>query len=118
MALPLAPPGIISVIVFSFTLTLHEFIYALVFITRSEWRTLSVGVPSELILGDVFFWQPLLALLVSLCNQITSICSPFQQEGEFRAVLRIPGREHWVEDLPDFAAILDRTMWRFTIPAG
>ena len=52
---------IISVIVFSFTLTLHEFIYALVFISRSEWRTLSVGVPSELILGDVFFWQPLLA---------------------------------------------------------
>ncbi len=61
VALPLARPGIISVIVFSFTLTLHEFIYALVFITRSEWRTLSVGVPSELILGDVFFWQPLLA---------------------------------------------------------
>ena len=49
----------------------------------------------------------------SLCNQITSICSPFEQEGEFRAVLRIPGREHWVEDLPDFAAILDRAMWRF-----
>ena len=61
VALPLARPGIISVIVFSFTLTLHEFIYALVFVTRSEWRTLSVGVPSELILGDVFFWQPLLA---------------------------------------------------------
>ena len=34
VALPLARPGIISVIVFSFTLTLHEFIYALVFITR------------------------------------------------------------------------------------
>ena len=61
VALPLARPGIISVIAFSFTLTLHEFIYALAFITRSEWRTLSVGVPSELILGDVFFWQPLLA---------------------------------------------------------
>ena len=49
----------------------------------------------------------------SLCNQITSICSPFEQAGEFRAVLRIPAREHWVEDLPDFAAILDRAMWRF-----
>ena len=61
VAVPLARPGIISVVVFSFTLTLHEFIYALVFITRSEARTLSVGVPAELILGDVFFWQPLLA---------------------------------------------------------
>ena len=51
VALPLARPGVISVIVFS----LYEFI------TRSEWRTFSVGVPSELILGAVFFWQPLLA---------------------------------------------------------
>lgn len=61
VVMPLALPGIISVIVFSFTLTLHEFIYAQVFISRTEWRTLSVGVPSELILGDVFFWQQLLA---------------------------------------------------------
>ena len=49
----------------------------------------------------------------SLCNQITSICSPFEQAGEFRAVLQVPGREHWIEDLPDFAAILDHAMWRF-----
>ena len=61
VVLPLSLPGIISTIVFSFTLTLHEFIYALVFITDTRQRTLSVGVPTELILGDVYFWQPLLA---------------------------------------------------------
>lgn len=49
----------------------------------------------------------------SLCNQMTSICSPFERVGEFRAVLRVPGREHWIEDLPDFAAILERAMWKF-----
>ena len=49
----------------------------------------------------------------SLCSQITSICSPFEQAGEFRAVLQVPGREQWIEDLPDFAAIPDRAMWRF-----
>ena len=49
----------------------------------------------------------------SLCSQITSICSPFEGAGEFRAVLQVPGHEHWIEDLPDFAAILDRAMWRF-----
>ena len=49
----------------------------------------------------------------SLCNQITSICSPFERDGEFRAVLQVPGREHWIEDLPDFKTILDRAMWRF-----
>lgn len=61
VVLPLSLPGIISTIVFTFTLTLHEFIYALVFITDTQQRTLSVGVPTELILGDVYFWQPLLA---------------------------------------------------------
>lgn len=61
VVMPLSLPGIISSIVFTFTLTLHEFIYALVFITDTQQRTLSVGVPTELILGDVYFWQPLLA---------------------------------------------------------
>ena len=61
VVLPLSLPGVISTIVFTFTLTLHEFIYALVFITNTSRRTLSVGVPTELILGDVYFWQPLLA---------------------------------------------------------
>ena len=53
--LPLSLPGIISTIVFTFTLTLHEFIYGLVFIADTSQRTLSVGVPTELILGDVYF---------------------------------------------------------------
>jgi multiple sugar transport system permease protein len=61
VVMPLSIPGIVSTIVFTFTLTLHEFIYALVFITDTQQRTLSVGVPTELILGDVYFWQPLLA---------------------------------------------------------
>ncbi len=45
--------------------------------------------------------------------QITSICSPFREPGAFQATLAIPGNEHWIEDLPDFAAILDRAVWRF-----
>ena len=60
--MPLSLSGIIAVVVFTFTLTLHEFIYALTFI--SSQRTLSVGVPTELILGDVFFWQSLMAAAV------------------------------------------------------
>ena len=54
----------------------------------------------------------------SLCGQITSICSPFGEAGEFRAVLRVPGCEHWIEDMPDFASILDRAMWRFRFRPG
>lgn len=50
----------------------------------------------------------------ALSNQITSICSPFRQPGEFRAVLEVPGCEHWIQDLPDAAAIVDRAIWRFS----
>jgi multiple sugar transport system permease protein len=64
VVMPLSLSGIIAVVVFSFTLTLHEFIYALSFISSSAQRTLSVGVPVELIRGDVFFWQSLLAAAV------------------------------------------------------
>jgi multiple sugar transport system permease protein len=59
--LPLAVPGILTVVVFSFALTMNDFIYALAFISTSTQMTISVGVPTELIRGDVFFWQSLMA---------------------------------------------------------
>ncbi|MFQ5945701.1 MAG: carbohydrate ABC transporter permease [Anaerolineae bacterium] len=64
VVMPLSRSGIIAVVVFTFTLTLHEFIYALTFISASDQRTISVGVPTELIRGDVFFWQSLVAAAV------------------------------------------------------
>ncbi|MGH3442858.1 MAG: carbohydrate ABC transporter permease [Nitriliruptorales bacterium] len=57
--IPLAFPGIVAVIVFAFTLAAHEFIYALAFISSTAEKTISIGVPTELIRGDVFFWQAL-----------------------------------------------------------
>lgn len=64
IVLPLSLSGIIAVVVFTFTLTLHEFVYAMTFVSNSAQRTISVGVPIELIRGDVFFWQSLLAACV------------------------------------------------------
>ena len=61
VVLPLSLSGVIAVVVFTFTLTLHEFVYAATFVTSSAQRTLSAGVPIELVRGDVFFWQSLLA---------------------------------------------------------
>ena len=49
-----------------------------------------------------------------LHNQITSICSPFEEPSGFQAALRVPGREHWIEDLPDVSEILDRAIWKFS----
>jgi multiple sugar transport system permease protein len=64
IVIPLALPGIVAVVVFAFTLTAHEFIYALAFISPSEEKTISIGVPTELIRGDVFFWQSLQAAAI------------------------------------------------------
>lgn len=59
--LPLATPGILSAGIFAFTLSWNEFLFALVFLSTPEYKTLSVGVVSELIRGDTFYWGPLMA---------------------------------------------------------
>ncbi len=61
IVLPVAVPGILSAMIFAFTLSWNEFIYALVFLSSPEQKTVPVGVVSELIRGDVFFWGPLMA---------------------------------------------------------
>ena len=58
---PVAIPGILSAGIFAFTLSWNEFIYALVFLSSPEQKTVPVGVTSELVRGDVFFWGELMA---------------------------------------------------------
>ncbi len=58
---PVAIPGILSAGIFAFTLSWNEFIYALVFMSSAEQKTVPVGVVSELIRGDIFFWGQLMA---------------------------------------------------------
>ena len=55
-----------------------------------------------------------------LHNQITSICSPFEEVGGFDAALEVPRHEDWIGDLPDISMILDRAPWKFSfrIDAG
>jgi multiple sugar transport system permease protein len=58
---PLSVPGILTVVIFSFSLVVNEFVYAITFISTSETKTISAGVPTELIRGDVFYWGALMA---------------------------------------------------------
>ena len=58
---PISLPGILTVVIFSFSLVLNDFVYALAFITTSSGKTISTGVFTELIRGDIFFWQGLMA---------------------------------------------------------
>jgi len=58
---PISLPGILTVVIFSFSLCVNEFIYAFTFVSSTDHRTISAGVPNELILGDVFHWQAIMA---------------------------------------------------------
>lgn len=61
VVLPQALPGIGACIVFAFSLSLANYIYAVTFISETASRNLSAGVPTELIRGDVYFWPALMA---------------------------------------------------------
>jgi len=59
--LPLCVPGFISAGIFAFTLSQNEFLYALIFLTQTDVRTVPVGAIAELVKGDVFYWGQLMA---------------------------------------------------------
>lgn len=58
---PLALPGILSCLIFAFTLSWNEYLYALVFLSSTDQKTVPVGLATELVTGDVFQWGPLMA---------------------------------------------------------
>jgi len=58
---PIAVPGLISSAIFSFTLSWNEYLYALVYMSSTSHKTVSVGMTTELIRGDVFQWGQLMA---------------------------------------------------------
>ncbi|MFQ5994520.1 MAG: carbohydrate ABC transporter permease [Acidiferrobacterales bacterium] len=61
VVMPVSTAGILTVVIFTFALVAQEFVYALTFITSSKEYTVSVGVPTFLVRGDVYFWGSLMA---------------------------------------------------------
>src|SRR6478609_1476881 len=61
MALPLSLPGILTVVIFTFTLTLQEFVYALTFISSTDQKPITLGVTTDLVRGDIFYWGEIMA---------------------------------------------------------
>ena len=61
VVLPLSVPGILTVVIFAFTLTMQEFVYALTFISSSDQKPVTLGVVTDLVRGDVFYWGSLMA---------------------------------------------------------
>lgn len=77
VVLPMATPGIICAVLFSFTLSWNEFLYSLVFIQDQAAKTLSVGVFTELIRGDIYYWGSLMAACFSGAIPIVVLYSFF-----------------------------------------
>lgn len=59
--LPLSLAGIMTVAIFAFTLAMQEFVYALTFVSSSPEKPVTLGIPTDLIRGDVYFWGSLMA---------------------------------------------------------
>jgi multiple sugar transport system permease protein len=61
VVVPISLAGILTVAIFTFTLVMQEFVYAVTFISSVRYLTVSVGVPTFLVHGDVYFWGSLMA---------------------------------------------------------
>ena len=68
LMVPMSMSGILTVVIFAFTLVTQEFVYALTFISSAAHQTVGVGVPTFLVRGDVYYWGSLMAacLITSL----------------------------------------------------
>ncbi len=61
LVIPISLSGILTVVIFSFTLVTQEFVYALTLISSAQHQTIGVGVPIFLVRGDVYYWGSLMA---------------------------------------------------------
>lgn len=63
--------------IFAFTLVTQEFINGVTFLTTSSSYTVSVGVPTFLVPGDVYFWGSMMAARLIASAPITIIYNFF-----------------------------------------
>src|SRR5438270_4133533 len=68
LMVPMSTSGILTVVIFAFTLVTQEVVYALPFISTAAHQTVGVGVATFLVRGDVYYWGSLMAacLITSL----------------------------------------------------
>ena len=60
VVVPISASGILTCVTFAFALVVQEFIYAVTFVTTASRMTVSVGVPTFAIRGDVYYWGSLM----------------------------------------------------------
>jgi multiple sugar transport system permease protein len=61
VVVPLSVPGIVTTALLAFTLSMQEYLYALVFASPVAEKVITVGLPTMLVRYDIFFWGALMA---------------------------------------------------------
>jgi multiple sugar transport system permease protein len=61
IVLPLSLPAVATTGIFAFTLSMQEYLYAVVFSAPVDQKVVTVGLPTMLIRGDIYFWGSLMA---------------------------------------------------------
>ncbi|HEV8437518.1 MAG TPA: carbohydrate ABC transporter permease [Methylomirabilota bacterium] len=61
VVVPLSRPGIAIATIFAFTLSMQEFLYAVVYVAARDQKTAAVGLATVLIRGDIYYWGSLMA---------------------------------------------------------
>ncbi|BAS27814.1 carbohydrate ABC transporter permease [Limnochorda pilosa] len=77
VVMPLSVPGVLTVVIFAFTLVMQEFVYALTFISSVGKMTVSLGVPVALVRGDVYYWGSLMAAALITSLPLTFLYNAF-----------------------------------------
>ncbi|MEW6046183.1 MAG: carbohydrate ABC transporter permease [Bacillota bacterium] len=77
VVMPLSVPGVLTAVIFAFTLVMQEFVYALTFVTSVDKMTVSLGVPVALVRGDVYYWGSLMAAALFASVPIAIVYSLF-----------------------------------------
>jgi len=58
---PLSRQGVIITSIFAFSLSMQEFLYAVVYVAPRSEKVVTVGLVTNLIRGDIFYWGSLMA---------------------------------------------------------
>ena len=61
LMIPISTSGILTVVIFTFTLVTQEFVYALTFLSSESNQMIGTGIPIFLVRGDVYYWGALMA---------------------------------------------------------
>jgi multiple sugar transport system permease protein len=61
VVLPLSRPGIMIAAIFAFTLAMQEVLYSVVYVSARDQMTVTVGLATALIRGDIYYWGALMA---------------------------------------------------------